>query len=54
LSACERRPHATGTPDGVSAGRKPPEFLKAADVVTIEIEGIGTLVTPIEAAQPTS
>jgi len=45
---------ATGTPDGVGAGRKPPEFLKPGDVVSIEIEGIGTLVTPIEASQPTS
>jgi 2-keto-4-pentenoate hydratase/2-oxohepta-3-ene-1,7-dioic acid hydratase in catechol pathway len=45
---------ATGTPDGVGAGRKPPEFLKPGDVVSIEIEGIGTLVTPIEASQPAS
>jgi len=41
---------STGTPDGVGAGRKPPEFLKAGDVVTIEIEGIGTLRTPMAAA----
>jgi len=39
---------ATGTPSGVGAGRKPPIFLKPGDTVTIEIEGIGTLVTPIE------
>ncbi len=45
---------ATGTPDGVGAGRKPPEFLKPGDVVSVEVEGIGTLVTPIEASQPTS
>jgi len=45
---------ATGTPDGVGAGRKPPEFLKPGDVVSIEIEGIGTLVTPIERSQPAS
>jgi 2-keto-4-pentenoate hydratase/2-oxohepta-3-ene-1,7-dioic acid hydratase in catechol pathway len=38
---------STGTPDGVGAGRKPPEFLKPGDVVTIDIEGIGRLVTPI-------
>lgn len=41
---------ATGTPEGVGAGRKPPEFLKPGDVVTIEIEKIGTLRTPIKAA----
>jgi 2-keto-4-pentenoate hydratase/2-oxohepta-3-ene-1,7-dioic acid hydratase in catechol pathway len=41
---------ASGTPDGVGAGRKPPEFLKPGDVVTIEIEGIGTLTTPMRAA----
>jgi 2-keto-4-pentenoate hydratase/2-oxohepta-3-ene-1,7-dioic acid hydratase in catechol pathway len=42
---------SSGTPDGVGAGRKPPEFLKAGDVVTIEIEGIGTLRTPMAAAR---
>ncbi len=40
---------SSGTPDGVGAGRKPPEFLKAGDTVTIEIEGIGTLTTPLRA-----
>jgi len=39
---------ATGTPSGVGSGRKPPVYLKAGDTVAIEIEGIGTLVTPIE------
>ena len=34
---------SSGTPDGVGAGRKPPEFLKPGDVVTIDIDGIGTL-----------
>ncbi len=42
---------SSGTPDGVGAGRKPPEFLKPGDVVTIEIDGIGTLRTPMRAAQ---
>jgi 2-keto-4-pentenoate hydratase/2-oxohepta-3-ene-1,7-dioic acid hydratase in catechol pathway len=42
---------SSGTPDGVGAGRKPPEFLKSGDVVTIEIEGIGTLKTPMAAAR---
>jgi 2-keto-4-pentenoate hydratase/2-oxohepta-3-ene-1,7-dioic acid hydratase in catechol pathway len=40
---------SSGTPDGVGAGRKPPEFLKPGDVVTIEIEGIGVLRTPMRA-----
>jgi 2-keto-4-pentenoate hydratase/2-oxohepta-3-ene-1,7-dioic acid hydratase in catechol pathway len=40
----------TGTPDGVGAARKPPEFLKPGDEVVIEIEGIGTLRTPMRAA----
>src|SRR5476651_1300755 len=43
---------SSGTPDGVGAGRKPPEFLKPGDVVTIEIDGIGTLRTPMRAAAP--
>jgi len=41
---------SSGTPDGVGAGRKPPEFLKPGDVVTIEIDGIGMLRTPMRAA----
>jgi 2-keto-4-pentenoate hydratase/2-oxohepta-3-ene-1,7-dioic acid hydratase in catechol pathway len=32
---------STGTPAGVGAARRPPQFLKAGDVVRIEIEGIG-------------
>jgi 2-keto-4-pentenoate hydratase/2-oxohepta-3-ene-1,7-dioic acid hydratase in catechol pathway len=40
---------SSGTPDGVGAGRKPPEFLKPGDVVTIEIDGIGVLRTPMRA-----
>ena len=40
---------SSGTPDGVGAGRRPPEFLKPGDVVTIDIEGIGTLTTPMRA-----
>ena len=39
---------ATGTPSGVGNGRSPQVFLKSGDVVAIEIEGIGTLFTPIE------
>jgi 2-keto-4-pentenoate hydratase/2-oxohepta-3-ene-1,7-dioic acid hydratase in catechol pathway len=45
---------SSGTPDGVGAGRKPPEFLKPGDVVTIEVDGIGTLRTPMKAAASAS
>jgi 2-keto-4-pentenoate hydratase/2-oxohepta-3-ene-1,7-dioic acid hydratase in catechol pathway len=38
---------ATGTPSGVGMGFEPPKFLKPGDVVTCEIEGIGTLTNPI-------
>jgi 2-keto-4-pentenoate hydratase/2-oxohepta-3-ene-1,7-dioic acid hydratase in catechol pathway len=38
---------ATGTPEGVGRGRTPPVYLKPGAVVEIEVEGIGTLVTPI-------
>ena len=34
---------ATGTPSGVGFARKPPEFLKAGDVMETEIEGIGLI-----------
>jgi 2-keto-4-pentenoate hydratase/2-oxohepta-3-ene-1,7-dioic acid hydratase in catechol pathway len=40
----------TGTPDGVGAARRPPEYLKPGDEVVIEIEGIGVLKTPMRAA----
>ncbi|NLM06147.1 MAG: fumarylacetoacetate hydrolase family protein [Tissierellia bacterium] len=33
----------TGTPSGVGMGMKPPVFLKAGDVVTCKIDGIGEL-----------
>ena len=34
---------ATGTPAGVGVGFTPPKFLKAGDVVRVEIEGVGVL-----------
>ena len=34
---------ATGTPDGVGLGRKPPLWMKAGDRLEVEISGIGTL-----------
>jgi 2-keto-4-pentenoate hydratase/2-oxohepta-3-ene-1,7-dioic acid hydratase in catechol pathway len=33
----------TGTPAGVAAAMKPPRWLKAGDVVEVEIEGIGAI-----------
>ena len=36
-----------GTPSGVGYARKPPVYMKAGDIVEIEIEGIGTLRNPI-------
>jgi 2-keto-4-pentenoate hydratase/2-oxohepta-3-ene-1,7-dioic acid hydratase in catechol pathway len=34
---------ATGTPDGIGGKRTPPVWMKAGDVLEIEISGIGTL-----------
>jgi 2-keto-4-pentenoate hydratase/2-oxohepta-3-ene-1,7-dioic acid hydratase in catechol pathway len=34
---------ATGTPDGIGAKHNPPVWMKAGDVLEIEISGIGTL-----------
>jgi 2-keto-4-pentenoate hydratase/2-oxohepta-3-ene-1,7-dioic acid hydratase in catechol pathway len=38
---------STGTPSGVGYARTPPLFLRAGDVVRIEIEGIGRLENPV-------
>lgn len=38
---------ATGTPQGVAHARTPPAWMKAGDVVEVEIEGIGILRNPI-------
>jgi 2-keto-4-pentenoate hydratase/2-oxohepta-3-ene-1,7-dioic acid hydratase in catechol pathway len=37
----------TGTPHGVGAARKPPVYLKAGDICTIDIEKIGSLTNPV-------
>jgi 2-keto-4-pentenoate hydratase/2-oxohepta-3-ene-1,7-dioic acid hydratase in catechol pathway len=34
---------ATGTPAGVGMGFKPPQWLKAGDVVRIEVDGVGVI-----------
>ena len=38
---------ATGTPAGVGIGFAPPRFLRAGDVVKIEIQGLGVLENPV-------
>lgn len=37
---------ATGTPAGVGMGMTPPQYLRSADVVRIQIDGIGELSNP--------
>ncbi|RZA16492.1 MAG: FAA hydrolase family protein [Lysobacteraceae bacterium] len=37
----------TGTPGGVGAFREPPVWMKAGDIVEVEIEGLGILSNPI-------
>ncbi len=37
---------ATGTPNGVGAGRNPPVFLKPGQTVRTTIEGVGELINP--------
>ncbi len=36
----------TGTPSGVGKGQTPPRFLKDGDVVSVTIDGFGTLTNP--------
>jgi 2-keto-4-pentenoate hydratase/2-oxohepta-3-ene-1,7-dioic acid hydratase in catechol pathway len=39
---------ATGTPSGVGSARTPPVFMKAGDVVEVDISGIGVLKNKLE------
>ena len=52
LSHAMRIPAGTiismGTPAGVGMGFHPPKYLKHGDVVTCTVEGIGTIVNPVE------
>ncbi len=41
---------ATGTPEGVGMGMKPPRFLKPGDVMELEVEGLGRQRQVAEAA----
>lgn len=38
----------TGTPHGVGMARVPPRWLAPGDVVTVAIDGIGSLINPVE------
>jgi len=38
---------ATGTPAGVGATRTPPRFLRAGDLLEVDIPGVGTLANPV-------
>lgn len=38
---------ATGTPPGVGFARTPPVYLEEGDVISVEIEAIGTLTNPV-------
>ena len=40
----------TGSPAGVGFGRDPKVFMRAGDVIEIEVEGIGTLSNPLAAS----
>jgi 2-keto-4-pentenoate hydratase/2-oxohepta-3-ene-1,7-dioic acid hydratase in catechol pathway len=42
----------TGTPGGVGMRREPPVFLNPGDVVTVEIDGIGTLENRVLLEEP--
>jgi len=41
---------ATGTPPGVGFARKPPIYLKPGDRMEVDVEGVGVLSNPVEAA----
>ena len=45
---------ASGTPEGVGAGRVPQEWLHPGDVVVGHVQGIGTLRNPVVNATPES
>ena len=38
---------STGTPTGTGGTMKPPVWMKAGDVVEVEVEGVGTLSNPV-------
>ena len=42
---------ATGTPTGAGARFDPPRWLKAGDIVEVNVEGVGTLRNPVVRVQ---
>ena len=44
---------ATGTPSGVGMSRTPPRWLEDGDVVSVEIERVGTLTNTVRRGAPT-
>ena len=42
----------TGTPPGVGMARQPPVWLKAGDIVEVELDGLGVLRNPVVAELP--
>ncbi len=38
----------TGTPEGVGFARKPPVFMQAGDMISVDIEGLGVLTNPLK------
>src|SRR5699024_9314499 len=47
MTLCPGDVIATGTPSGVGYKRTPPVFLKAGDLVEVEIGGLGRIANPI-------
>jgi 2-keto-4-pentenoate hydratase/2-oxohepta-3-ene-1,7-dioic acid hydratase in catechol pathway len=47
MTLCPGDVIATGTPSGVGYKRTPPVFLKAGDLVEVEIQGLGRIANPI-------
>jgi 2-keto-4-pentenoate hydratase/2-oxohepta-3-ene-1,7-dioic acid hydratase in catechol pathway len=41
----------TGTPAGIGCNRRPQVFLQAGDLISVQIDGIGTLTNPVIAEQ---
>ena len=44
----------TGTPGGVGGAMKPPQYLKAGDVVKVEIDGLGAIENRVVAEPDTA
>lgn len=42
---------STGSPSGVGHARKPPRYLKHGDTVTVSVDGIGSLTSPVRDEQ---